>query len=67
MRIEELETFFNSIELVNGIRIDFGYIHNTKLFVETHISMLKGNKGNRRYLPYYDRLKSLHDFLNKKM
>ncbi len=31
-------------------------ITNVPQMIDSHIKMLKGNPGNRTYLPYYDRL-----------
>ena len=31
-------------------------IRDLKTFLNSHISILKANSGNRTYMPYYDRL-----------
>lgn len=31
-------------------------ITNQKNFIESHLSALENHKGNRRFLPYFDRL-----------
>lgn len=31
-------------------------IKDLETFLDSHISILKDNSGNKRYLPYYDRL-----------
>jgi hypothetical protein len=36
-------------------------------FLEAHYSMLKGNPGNKRFKPYYDRLVEVYEkFFEKK-
>jgi hypothetical protein len=58
MKIDEIRAFFEnrelpkgSIELTSGERVlDVGKM------VESHIETLVANKGNRTFLPYYNRL-----------
>ena len=35
-------------------------ITNLKNFVDSHISILKSNSGNKRFLPYFDRLHKVY-------
>lgn len=37
---------------------------NPKKFIETHITVLKRNRGNRAMLPYFLRLKKLYLIMN---
>jgi len=67
MKLPELQTFFNSIELpTEPIKLNKAEtIIDCKKFVDSHLKYLKGQKGNRLYLPYYDRLLKLYKILNK--
>lgn len=38
-----------------------------KKFIYNHISILKANKGNRVYLPYYNRLEKLYLILKTEL
>lgn len=61
-RLEDLEQFFNGIELsqYNGIKLDAFVIDDAELFVKTHLLVLKNNSGKRTFLPYFERLLALH-------
>lgn len=64
MTILELETYFNSVELPKEMRVsNFEYIHDVKKFVESHLSYLKHNPGNKLFEPYYNRLIELKNKL----
>jgi hypothetical protein len=65
--IEELEEFFfnttipeKSISLNN-----FSKISNPKKYIETYLSIIKTNNGNKTYKPYFERLQLLKDILSK--
>ena len=40
-------------------------IEDLKKFVKSHVGFLKGNKGNRLFLPYYDRLNYVYNKLKE--
>lgn len=63
--IEELENYFDSVELpTEPIRIDpCGTINNIPYFIEGHFSAVKANNGKRVYLPYLNRLQDLKRIL----
>ena len=66
MNINKLEKFFNSIELPNKIILnECEDIKDVPDFIKTHLSYLKGNSGNKRYQPYYDRLFKVYKKLSK--
>ena len=59
---KELEAFFLDYKFEKGV-FKFNKcttFNDTKKLVDTHISYLKANSGNRVYLPYYERLKQLY-------
>ena len=67
MRIEEIETYFASIELPQSIHLKAGEtIVDVPKFVDSHLKTLKCNSGNRRFLPHYNRLMGLIAVLNEK-
>jgi hypothetical protein len=63
--IAELENHFANIELptqpvkLNGC----GTITDCSLFIESHLATVKGNNGNRTFLPYLYRLQELEQVL----
>jgi hypothetical protein len=59
--IDELEKFFSGIELPTGpLRLDkCSQITNIELFIKSHLDIVKAQNGNKRYLPYLDRLNEL--------
>lgn len=64
--ITELETYFTSIELPTQpiILNKWNTINDCTTFIETHFATVKANNGKRTFLPYLNRLKKLHEFLN---
>lgn len=66
MNINQLEKYFNSIDLPNKLILnECEDIKDVPKFVKTHISYLKGNSGNKRYKAYYDRLIKVYKYLSK--
>jgi hypothetical protein len=67
MKLPEIEAFFNSIELpTEPINLNVTEtIIDCKKFVKSHLEYLKGQKGNKVYLPYYNRLIQLYKILKK--
>jgi hypothetical protein len=60
MKLEEIETYLNSVPLPEYITIQRGeHITDVRKFVDSHISTLRANSGNRTFLPYYNRLLAL--------
>ena len=68
MDIEEIEEFLNSIDIPDeAIPVSMGIIHNPKLFIESHINICKRYKDSPLiFTPYYDRLKSMVNYLKIK-
>lgn len=38
---------------------------NQKLFIETHLTILKANSGNQGFLPYFHRLTKYYNLITK--
>jgi len=59
--IAELEAFFQVAKFSDvPIRINvWSQIIDPSLFVRSHLSIVKGQNGNERYLPYLERLQEL--------
>lgn len=56
-QIVALEQFFKEAKLPNTLSLDkCSQITDIRLFVRSHLSILRGQNGNERYLPYMDRL-----------
>jgi hypothetical protein len=63
-KIAELETFFASTVLPSTLALEpRAKVTNMKLFVESHISICRGQNGNQRYLPYLERLQRAMEIL----
>jgi hypothetical protein len=65
--IEELETFFKHIKLPEEpIQLDKATkINDVKKFIENNLKSIKHHNGKRVYKPYYDRLITLKNLLEK--
>lgn len=65
--IMELEKFFSTIKLPEDpVRLDqCSLISDVSFFVESHLSIVKGQNGKPRYSPYLDRLRDLKLILSK--
>jgi len=63
--ITELENYFASIELpTQPVRLNrCSTITDCSLFIESHFATVKGNNGNRTFLPYLNRLQELKQVL----
>lgn len=63
--IIELEEFFKTATLPSGpFKLNqFETICDIKKFIETNISAIKAQTGNKTYLPYLERLQDLQEFL----
>lgn len=67
--LKEIEKFFDDYEFDNkDIKIDIcTTVTTSKRLVDSHIKILKANKGNKTFIPYYDRLKKLYLILKPKL
>jgi hypothetical protein len=63
--IAELESFFKSISLPNKpIMLDqASKIIDLPKLIESHLSVVRAQNGNERYLPYLERLNEVRDML----
>ena len=61
MTIQSLKIFFESVKIPKkAIELSkCETIHDCEKFVKSHLSMLENNKGNKTFMPYYDRLVKL--------
>lgn len=60
--LNEIEKYFETYDFIDQeIQIDqCSKITDLKTFVQSHISVLKDNTGNKLFMPYYDRLKKVY-------
>ena len=61
--LKEIEEFFGKKKLskYDHTRLnEWTMIFSCEKFVESHISILKANSGDVKYMPYFDRLKELY-------
>lgn len=67
--LNDMESFFNIVKLPAGpIKLDkCSTITDVSLFVGSHLSILKAQKGNARYRPYLDKLIELKHIINHKL
>lgn len=58
VNIKVLEKFFDETDLPNtDIRLNqCSVIKDPKVFVESHLSVLRANSGKKLVMPYYERL-----------
>ena len=62
MNLTTLKQSLQSKKLPVSIQLKDGeFVSNVALFVTNHIAVLEANKGNKRFLPYWDRLVLLLD------
>ena len=68
MNLKDLEQFFATAELpTEHIRLNEGEIcHDAKLMVESHLKCLRENTGNKNFLPHYNRLMTLVNYIKQK-
>lgn len=50
-RLDPFRNYDNEIQVSPAEKVT-----DVSKFIDTHISMLEGNPGNRTFLPYYERL-----------
>lgn len=67
MKLTELEVYFSNISISDEpLQLDqCTYIENQNKFVKSHISTLKANSGNMKFLPYYERLFKFYQIISK--
>jgi len=63
--LKELEEYFNDVKLPKGpIRINsFTIISNIRVFLNFTFKLLKKNKGNAKYYPYYKQLIKIKEII----
>ena len=66
--LDVIEKYFSSVSFTDDIiKLDqCTEIFNIKKFYESHLNVLKANKGNKLMMPYYNRLNKLYNFYNNK-
>ena len=63
--ITELEQFFNTVKLPDTIKLNqSSKITDLNLFIKSHMDIVKAQNGNKRYIPYLERLQQLKTNLN---
>lgn len=66
MSLDKLEEYFKTVELPEEIRLsEAETITDVGKFIEGHIKTLRGNSGNIRYLPYYERLARVREIIEE--
>lgn len=65
MNLSQIEDFFNKNGIPNGpIRLNVCEVWNEpKKLVSSHIVILKANSGNKAYMPYYNRLIKIVEYV----
>lgn len=64
MKLHELESKLYEIKEFKNLNLKCGTITDPQKFIQLNISYLKSQSGNRRYIPYYERLLEFY-LLNK--
>jgi hypothetical protein len=55
--LKEIKDYLENVEVPTQLKLnEHTYITDTKKFIDSHISTLERNTGNRPFLPYYERL-----------
>ena len=67
VRLDVIEKYFENIEFTDDhLQLDQAtVITNIKKFYETHLKILKANKGDKTLMPYYYRLLKLYYIYNQ--
>lgn len=61
MKLSELEEKLNEVDLPGQVQLTpHELIFNPRKFIDTHIKTLKGQTGNKTFMPYYNRLLKLY-------
>lgn len=58
IHINQIETYFNEHGIpTEPVRLDSAtVVVESEIFINSHLSILKANPGNQRFIAYYDRL-----------
>lgn len=66
-KLQEIEGYFNDNPPPDQpYRLNVcTMINNPKKFVKSHISYLKANSGNLRFMPYFERLNTYYEHVKK--
>ena len=64
MKLDILEAKLKEIKEFKNLYLKHGTISDPQKFIDLNISYLKSQSGNRRFLPYYERLLEFY-LLNK--
>jgi hypothetical protein len=64
MKLDILEAKLKEIKEFKNLNLSHGTISDPQKFIDLNISYLKSQSGNRRFLPYYERLLEFY-LLNK--
>lgn len=66
IELEEVIEYLTNQEIPAQFQLDqCTFITNTRLFIKTHIQILKANSGNKLMMPYYNRLISFYYAIKK--
>lgn len=62
-RLEDIKAYFKDYNFTDTrIRLNAcSEVLDLKKFVETNIAILESNSGNKRYIPYFERLKRVYE------
>lgn len=67
MSLDELEAYFSSLELPKSIQLDeCTWVNDVQKLIDSNISYLRANTGNKGYMPYYNQLIQLKDAITTK-
>lgn len=62
-----METFFETADLPETFKFATHMKSiKTRVTVNSHIATLKNNTGNKRFMPYYNRLKQIYEEVRQK-
>tara|TARA_R110002051_G_C8557357_1_gene473645 strand:+ start:340 stop:579 length:240 start_codon:yes stop_codon:yes gene_type:complete len=64
--LDAIELFFKDYKNKQPLKLDdCTQINDVKQFASVHIQYLRSNSGNKRYLPYFDRLNKVYNICVK--
>lgn len=69
MNLNQLEEYFEKVDLSkydNTRLYDCALIVDAEKFVKIHISFLRGNPKNKRFIAYYNRLLKFREIIESK-
>lgn len=60
MTIDKIEEYFKSVDLPATIQLnEYTFLSDVRKNVDSNISYLRANPGNKRFMPYYNQLVEL--------